>query len=69
MRGQIIRLAEKLGLQLDIQQFSLDDLLESEAAFLCNSVIGIWPIRALLEKQWSPHPMIKTIREEISLAA
>lgn len=46
-RARIMRLALRLGLRVQVTDIRLETLLRADEAFLCNSVIGVWPIRAL----------------------
>lgn len=49
MRRFIIEtLAPQAGLKVHIKRLSLADLINADAAFLCNSLYGIWPLRKLL---------------------
>ncbi len=45
MRTHILELAEQLGMNCEITRLHLNDLQQSDEAFLCNSIIGVWPIR------------------------
>ena len=47
MRGEVIKIAKQAGLALHETRLSLDDLYRSEELFLCNSVIGVWPVYQL----------------------
>lgn len=52
MRRFIVEtLAPKIGLKVDIKKLSLDDLLNADAAFLCNSLYGIWPVQKVFAAQ------------------
>jgi 4-amino-4-deoxychorismate lyase len=49
MRRFIIEtLAPQAGLNVSIKNLSLADLMSADAAFLCNSIYGIWPLTKLL---------------------
>lgn len=49
MRRFIIEtLAPQVGLKVHIKRLSLGDLINADAAFLCNSLYGIWPLTKLL---------------------
>jgi len=69
MRSQILRVAESIDLPVAIKDYAIDDILNSEAPFVCNSVLGIWPVMQFLSQQWSPHPMIKILQEKTALLA
>jgi 4-amino-4-deoxychorismate lyase len=44
LRSQIYRLAKENGLSIKEKMFSKDELLTADEIFVCNSVIGIWPV-------------------------
>ncbi len=45
MRGYLLDQAEQLGLSIKQVRWPLEDFLKANEVFVCNSVIGIWPIR------------------------
>ena len=47
MREIIMELASSHGYALCIQNFKEHELLSADEAFLCNSIIGIWPIKSI----------------------
>ncbi len=47
MRGLCIEAAARVGLETDIRAVDLADIYNAEGAFMCNSVVGVWPIREL----------------------
>lgn len=51
-RERILAIAVNLGLSIKISQLSLSDVFEADEVMLCNSVIGIWQVRELGQKQW-----------------
>jgi 4-amino-4-deoxychorismate lyase len=49
MRRYIIEtLAPQAGLSVQVKRLTLIDLISADAAFLCNSVYGIWPLATFL---------------------
>ena len=49
MRCYIIEtLAPQAGLSIQVKRLTLADLISADAAFLCNSGYGIWPLATLL---------------------
>lgn len=44
MRSVIIDLAKQLGIQCSIQTLNVDALDAQDELFVCNSLIGIWPL-------------------------
>ncbi len=50
IRQKIIVSATESQLDVYINKISLKSLLEADEAFVCNSVIGVWPIKMIDEK-------------------
>jgi 4-amino-4-deoxychorismate lyase len=44
MRSVILDLAESLGIDTEIRSICLDDVKTAREVFVCNSLIGIWPL-------------------------
>ena len=47
VRGLICQLANSLDLAVKETQMHLESLFEAEEIFVCNSIIGIWPVKQL----------------------
>lgn len=47
MRDMIVECAESLAIPVAVGSLSMGEILAAEAAFVCNSVIGVWPVRTL----------------------
>jgi len=47
MRGLVIEAAARVGLETEIRAVDLAEMYTAEGAFVCNSLVGIWPIREL----------------------
>ena len=54
MRAWVIEIATELSIPCTITRLTLSDVRAAEAAFLCNSLIGVWPIRELAGTQLKP---------------
>lgn len=66
MRGLILDNMQDMGIPADITQITLDDVKSSDEAFLCNSLIGVWPVRHLAGIDFSAHrPITGYIAEMI----
>jgi len=50
MRAVVLDMAAGLGLETQVQRLSLWDLEGAEEVFLCNSLIGIWPVIAVADQ-------------------
>lgn len=53
MRSKIIQLNEKYKINMHIEMASWEDLHEADEVFVCNALIGLWPIRQLEHRHWS----------------
>lgn len=47
MREQVMKVANEAGITVNETKLDLDTLYQAEELFLCNSLIGIWPVRQL----------------------
>ena len=62
MRAEILQQAQLLGLSVELRDVSFDELLDADEVFLCNSLYGIWPVRALQERHWSVGPLTRKLQ-------
>lgn len=62
MRAEILQQAQLLGLSIELRDISFDELLGADEVFLCNSLYGIWPVRALQERHWSVGPLTRKLQ-------
>ena len=60
VRKKIIDLSDKLKFSTEIKNITLKFLLDAEEVFMCNSLIGVWPVNSIDEKLFSGHE--KTIK-------
>ena len=44
-------------------RLSISRLLDADAVFLSNSLIGIWQIARLGDRAWTPHPSLRTLQD------
>ena len=61
MRDKVLACATALGLEVRIESRPWSKLLDADEAFVSNSLIGIWPLRALEQRVW-PAPGPLTLR-------
>jgi 4-amino-4-deoxychorismate lyase len=58
MRDKILACATALGLVVRIGTRPWKNLVEADEAFVSNSLIGLWPLRSLEQRQWpAPGPV------------
>lgn len=47
IRAQLLKLAQDTGIVCEERNISREDITNAQEVFVCNSVIGIWPVRLL----------------------
>ncbi len=63
MREIILELAESNALILSKRYFGIDELLNADEIFVCNSVIGVWPIIQIDGKPFAVGPVTREITD------
>lgn len=66
MRQTIISLCERQGIDCQETQLDLDDLKGADALFVCNSVIGLWPVNDFNGRSFPISPLLTTLRDDVS---
>jgi 4-amino-4-deoxychorismate lyase len=61
-RGRVMAWALQHGQALQVRDIGLEEALQADELFLVNSVIGLWPIRALGQRCWGHLPVAEIIR-------
>jgi len=67
MRARVLALAAQMQLPLETGRYPLQALLDADEAFVCNSLIGLWPLHALHGHNWRA-PGVLTQRIAAALA-
>ncbi len=65
MRGLVIEAAARAGTATEIRVVGLQELSGAEGAFLCNSLVGIWPIaelRGMETRRYGPCDLIARLK-------
>lgn len=62
MRGIIMTLSVDHGLSVIEHAFTKDELLSADEAFVCNSIIGIWPVKQMNITEFPVGPITKSIQ-------
>ena len=47
MRSTVMKLAQTMAITVTEQAMKLDDIIHADELFVCNSIIGIWPVRSI----------------------
>ena len=67
MRDLIMESASELGLAVTEEDIDLERLMDADALFLSNSLIGIWPVGQCAEKMFNPgaipSPLVDRVME------
>ncbi len=69
MRAYILEIASTLGIAYRIDSVDLDDLREADEVFLSNSLMGIWPVRELLDRRFDTaegNPLTRRLQTAIA---
>ena len=62
MRAEIVFQAKSLGITVDITDIRLEQLQQADEVFVCNSVYGVWPVRACAALSWSVGPLTRKLQ-------
>ena len=63
-RERILQSAARLGWQVEIGDVSVEQLLAADEVGVCNSLIGLWPVRALPQRQWQQFAGLQRIWQD-----
>jgi 4-amino-4-deoxychorismate lyase len=66
-RERILDVAPELGLQVQIGHFPLDAVLAADEVLVCNSLIGIWPVRAIGSWRWDGVELAAALQHKLGL--
>jgi 4-amino-4-deoxychorismate lyase len=62
MRAEILFQAESLAIHTQITDISLEQLQWADEVFICNSVYGVWPVRAYAALSWPVGPLTRKLQ-------
>ncbi|MFJ2390404.1 aminodeoxychorismate lyase [Pseudomonas koreensis] len=62
MRAEILFQAESLAIPTQITDISLEQLQWADEVFVCNSVYGVWPVRAYAALSWPVGPLTRKLQ-------
>ena len=69
VRQLVIDQAESMGEPVVETRLTLDDLQQAEALYICNSLLGVLPVKRLRNREWVStdwqHPAILAARERV----
>lgn len=61
LREVVLELAAKLGIPTQEGSLEIEDLMSSQEVFLTNSLIGIWPVRRIAERDVALGPVTQRL--------
>jgi len=62
MRAELLAQAQSLAIPTQITDISLEQLQWADEVFVCNSVYGIWPVRAYAALSWPVGPLTRKLQ-------
>lgn len=62
MRRELLERVVAAGLVVQVRDIEFGELLAADEVFLCNSLYGIWPVRALQERHWPLGPVTRKLQ-------
>ncbi len=65
MRNAILELASDLGISIKVSTISTKTMETATAAFICNSISGIWPVKRYKQQCYSIHNQCLTLQQEL----
>jgi 4-amino-4-deoxychorismate lyase len=67
-REFILGHAHKSGFDTEECELGVDDLLESDGLFICNSLVGIWPVRYFIDRSYENNERSMQLRRTVEEA-
>jgi len=65
MRARIIAWGQTAGLRVTERHLDDEDLRRADEVFLCNSLIGVWPVCHAAGRSWTPGPVTARVTAAI----
>jgi 4-amino-4-deoxychorismate lyase len=62
MRARVLEMAAEHSIAARVQRVELDALLQADEVFVCNSLIGIWPVIGIDEHTFLKGPIITRLQ-------
>jgi 4-amino-4-deoxychorismate lyase len=62
MRAELLFQAESSGIPTQIVDITLEQLQWADEVFVCNSVYGVWPVRAYAALSWPVGPLTRKLQ-------
>ena len=62
MRSALLKQARAMAIAVQVRDVAYDELEQADEVFVCNSVYGVWPVRAIAALNWSPGPLTRKLQ-------
>ncbi len=69
MREIILETAVQRAIPCQVTRLALPDIAQAEEIFVCNSVVGVWPVAALQGRRYPLGPVTRQLTEAIEARA
>lgn len=66
IRARLIAIAQDYGLEFEERNVSRSDIHNAQELFVCNSVIGIWPVRSIETRSYPVGPITQLLQSLLS---
>ncbi len=66
MREQVIEIAHAQGIPVNIVNISKQNLLQMDAVFITNSLIGIWPVKSIDDIAFEKNELLTKLQEALN---
>lgn len=63
VRGLIMQLAKQHELEVEELSYTLEQLFTADEVFVCNSIIGIWPVKQIDELAFESGPITRDLQQ------
>lgn len=65
MRARVLELAGRLGIPAAVAPLQPGDVARADEIFLCNSLIGVWPVRQFEQQAFAVGPVTRCLQQAI----
>jgi 4-amino-4-deoxychorismate lyase len=65
MRERVLELAQQAGISCEVTRLGLGDVAVADEMFVCNSVIGLWPVRQFERQEFAVGPLTRRLQQAI----
>ena len=62
MRARVLEMAAEHSIEARVQRLDQDALLQADEVFVCNSLMGIWPVIGIDEHTFLKGPVITRLQ-------